>query len=137
VQGGTAPSLQGAPSTANPNGIFRGPGPGATQGVPGPFTISQSGTDNLLTQGLRNLNNAPAVATFTGILTDPQFRVVLRALEQREGTDLLSAPKITTVSGRQAHMEAVEPRTIVVGNQTQFATGGGAIGAGGLGAVGG
>jgi general secretion pathway protein D len=77
------------------------------------------------------------VATFTGILTDPQFRVVIRALEQRDGTDLLSAPKITTLSGRQAHMEAVEPRSIVVGNQTQFATGGGALGAGGVGAVGG
>src|SRR5207249_11099498 len=137
VQGGTAPSFQGAPSSANPNGIFPGPGPGITPGAPGPFTISQSGTDNLLTQGLRNLNNTPAVATFTGILTDPQFRVVIRALEQRDGADLLSAPKVTTLSGRQTQMQAVEVRAIVVGNQTQFATGAGAVGAAGVGTVGG
>ena len=127
VQGGTAPSFQGAPSSANPNGIFPGPGPGITPGAPGPFTISQSGTDNLLTQGLRNLNNAPAVATFTGILTDPQFRVVLRALEQREGADLLAAPKVTTLSGRQTQMSAVQVASIVVGLNTQAQGGGSAV----------
>ena len=84
------------------------------------------------------MNSAPSIATFTGILTDPQFRVVLRALEQRDGADLLSAPKVTTLSGRQTQIQAVEPRAIVVGNQTQFASGGGgAIGAGGVGTVGG
>ena len=37
-------------------------------------------------------------ATVTGILTDPQYRVVLRALEQRAGVDVLSTPKVVTLS---------------------------------------
>jgi beta-lactamase regulating signal transducer with metallopeptidase domain/type II secretory pathway component GspD/PulD (secretin) len=53
------------------------------------------------------------LSPFHGILTDPQYRVILRALEQRNGVDLLTAPEITTVSGRQAQIAVVELRTIV------------------------
>jgi general secretion pathway protein D len=123
LQGGTAPSFVGQPSLANPTGIFPSP----------TSPIQPSGTDNVLTSGLRSLNNAPAVATFTGILTDPQFRVVIKALEQRDGADLLSAPKVTTLSGRQTQIQAVEVRAIVVGNQTQFASGSSAAVGGGVG----
>jgi general secretion pathway protein D len=63
--------------------------------------------------------------TFTGILTDPQFRVVIRALEQRQGVDLLSAPKITTLSGRQAQIKIVDVRYIVIGLDTSQTGGGG------------
>jgi general secretion pathway protein D len=70
-----------------------------------------------VTSGFRNGQgtgvNAPAIATITGILTDPQFRVVIRALEQRQGVDLLAAPKITTLSARQAEIKAVDVRYIV------------------------
>jgi Flp pilus assembly secretin CpaC len=121
LQGGTAPSFTGAPSPANPAGIF--PSPAA------PFP--PSATDNILTSGLRNKGenvSSPAIATLTGILTDPQFRVVLHALEQRDGADLLSAPKVTTLSGRQTQIQAVDVRAIVVGNQTQFGGGGGGVG---------
>ena len=111
VQGGTAPSLTtpGAGSTANPGGWF--PGPSGIPGLPGPAAIPGAKTDNLVTSGLRN--SAPAVASVTGILTDPQFRVVIRALEQRGGTDLLSAPEVTTMSGRQAQFKAVDIKYIV------------------------
>jgi len=51
----------------------------------------------------------------TGILTPPQFKVVLRALEQREGVELLSAPDITTMSGRQAQIQVVDMKTLVTG----------------------
>ncbi|MFO1513438.1 MAG: M56 family metallopeptidase [Verrucomicrobiota bacterium] len=51
--------------------------------------------------------------SFTGILTDPQFRVVLRALEQRKGFSLLSEGEVTTLSGRQAQIQEVEIKTIV------------------------
>ena len=124
AQGGTAPSYVGSPSSANPSGVF--PGPGNAPGVGGAGAILPSASDNLLTAGLRNTASAPAVATLTGILTDPQFRVVLRALEQREGTELLSAPDVTTVSGRQAQLQVVDIRTIVTGATTgQTASGGG------------
>ena len=73
----------------------------------------------------------PAVASVTGILTDPQFRFVIHALEQRSGTDVLSAPEVTTVSGRQAEIQVVDLATIVAGttvNQTATGTTGAAAG---------
>ena len=124
AQGGTAPSFLGQPSLANPTGIF----PSPTSPLP------PSTTDNILTGGLRNSTTdlaSPAIATFTGILTDPQFRVVLHALEQRDGADLLASPKVTTLSGRQTQMSAVEVRSIVVGLNTQGQGGAGAVTGGG------
>src|SRR6185436_9107663 len=96
LQGGTAPSFFTPPSDANPGipgsspptAVWPGP-----SGILGAGVVPPSATDNLLTSGLRN--TAPAVATMTGILTDPQFRVVIRALEQRQGVDLLTAPSVT------------------------------------------
>jgi len=69
AQGGTAPSFTypGSASPANPSGQF--PGPSVVNGIPASLT------DNLITSGLRN--SAPSVATVTGILTDPQFRLVV------------------------------------------------------------
>jgi len=124
--GGTAPSYGGAPSSANPSGSFPGqfaPGDG---GLPPTETrIPISGTDSLLTSGLRDSLSAPALATFTGILTDPQFRVVVKALEQRQGVDLLSAPEVTTVSGRQAQIQVVDIINVVVGVNQNSSQGGG------------
>jgi general secretion pathway protein D len=127
LQGGTAPSFSGAPSSANPSGIFPNP------------AIPPAGSDTLVTSGLRNAINAPAVGTITGILTDPQFRVVIRAMEQRDGVDLLNESSVTTLSGRQTEIQVVDLVTIVTGtslNQTTTAGGGGVVGAGGAGAVG-
>jgi general secretion pathway protein D len=131
AQGGSAPSFVGQPSPANPNGVF--PGPSIVNAIP------PSATDNLITSGLRN--SAPAIGTLTGILTDPQFRVVIRALEQRQGVNLLSAPKVTTLSARQAQIKTVRVRYIVTDldlNQTSaggtgnvgtgITTGGGGVG---------
>jgi type II secretory pathway component GspD/PulD (secretin)/tetratricopeptide (TPR) repeat protein len=132
VQGGTAPSF-GSPTTsgsdANPSGVFPGPlfvNPITGQPVPvsTPGTVFPAASDNVLTSGLRQ--SAPAIATITGILTDPQFRVVIRALEQRQGVDLLSAPKITTLSSRQAQIKVVDVRYIVTDLDTdQTSSGGG------------
>ncbi len=136
LQGGTAPSPSGRPSAANRSGVFPGPlgldpNTGAIIPVATPATIPIMGSDGLVTPGLRNPLNAPAVATLTGILTDPQFRVVIKALEQRQGVDLLSAPKVTTVSSRQAQIKDVDVRYIVTDlSLSQTASGvGGAIGA--------
>lgn len=112
LSGGTQPSYNGSPSTANPNGFF--PGTSAGNAIP------SSPTDQLLTGGLRNTfgtdaANIPALGSFTGILTDPQFRVVMRAVEQRDGIELLNEGQITTVSGRQAQIQVAEVRTIVTG----------------------
>jgi type II secretory pathway component GspD/PulD (secretin) len=109
AQGGTAPSFVAPPTFENPSGVF--PGPGPAPGVGGPGAVLPSATDGQLTSGLRN--SAPAIGTLTGILTDPQFRLVIKALEQRQGVDLLSAPKVTTLSARQAEIKVVDVRYIV------------------------
>jgi general secretion pathway protein D len=125
AQAGTAPSYTGAPSEANPLGTFPGVPPGVDLANPFGTTYPASPTDQLLTGGLRNSAAAPAVGTITGILTDPQFRVVIRALEQRDGVDLLSAPRVTTLSGRQAKIEVQQLRSIVVGQNFNATAGGG------------
>lgn len=38
--------------------------------------------------------------TVTGILTNPNFRLVMHALQQRSGSEKLAEPEVTTISGR-------------------------------------
>jgi Flp pilus assembly secretin CpaC/tetratricopeptide (TPR) repeat protein len=135
ASGGSAPSFNGAPSTANPGGSFPGNAAAGT-------TIAPSASDSVVSSGLRNIVNAPALMTFTGILTDPQFRVVIRALDQRKGVDLLNESSVTTLSGRQTQIQVVDLITIVSGTSlNQTTTGGtgntvGGVTGGGAGAVG-
>ncbi len=130
--GGTAPSYSAPGTPANPEGTFPG---SAINGT----TIAPARSDQLITSGLRNTINAPAVATITGILTDPQFRVVIRALEQRQGVDLVNESSVTTESGRQTEVQVVDLITIVTQpNLNQTATPGAGVigGATAAGAVG-
>jgi Flp pilus assembly secretin CpaC len=63
-------------------------------------------------------NSTLATAQLTGILTDPNFRVVLHAMESRKGFETLGEPEFVTTSGRQAQVRATDAVTIV----TNFAT---------------
>ena len=63
------------------------------------FANSESGT------GASSL--APGIFGLSGVFTDPQFQVVIRALNQKKGIDLLSAPRVTTKSGQRAVIEIV------------------------------
>jgi len=140
LQAGTAPSYQGGSTAANPSGIFPGPGtltPGSSTYTPGPSAVSAASTDNLLTSGLENTVGSagtalPTLGTVTGIMTDPQFRVAIQAIEQRHGSDLLSSPRVTTESGRQAHMAAQDLQYIVTQAEVEETTStGGGLTAGG------
>jgi len=135
MSGGTYPSVAGAPSDANPYGVF--------PGVFGTPSVAPATTDQIVTGGVRTSDgegkSVPTVATITGILTDPQFRVAIHAIEQRSGTDVLAAPMVVTVSGRQAQIMVVDVQQIVTG-LTVGATGSGyntTTGTGGTGGVGG
>ena len=133
MQGGTAPSFAGAPRGNNPLGVFPGVPPGVDAANPAGTSIPTSASDQFLTSGLRNTvgadqGNVPALGTITGILTDPQFRVIIRALEQRQGADVLSAPNVTTLSGRQAHVKVSELVSIVVSQNFGQTPGGGGLG---------
>jgi len=50
---------------------------------------------------------APGIAALAGVFTDPQFQVVIRALNQKKGVDLLSSPRVTTKSGQRAVIEII------------------------------
>jgi type II secretory pathway component GspD/PulD (secretin)/tetratricopeptide (TPR) repeat protein len=107
--GGTQPTLTGAPSAANPGSFF----------PTGSYT-APSASDGNITSGVRatanNLPTLPALASFTGILTDPQFKVVISALQQRDGVDFLSESQVTTLSGRQTECMVVDIQDIVLSN---------------------
>ena len=83
---GSQPTLTGVPTAANPSGAF-----------PYGQATPPSQTDGQLTSGVRasagSLPTLSPLATFTGILTDPQFRVVINALDQRDGAICLAKPR--------------------------------------------
>jgi general secretion pathway protein D len=110
---GPAPSYQATPSVANPSGIFPGPAPVGSN----PGQIAPSASDGDVTPGLRSIApgaTAPTnLATMTGILTDPQFLMTIKALEQRAGATIASAATVTTTSGRQAHITIHDDLPIV------------------------
>ena len=121
--GGSSPSLNVPVSAANPLGAF--PGNTAASLLPGQASDQVIGN-------LVNANSAiPTLGTVTGILTDPNFRVVIHALEQRTGTETLAEPEVTTISGRQTQMRATEIITIISSFNFQQGNAGGTITTGG------
>jgi general secretion pathway protein D len=100
-----------------------------------PFNLPGSGSNapigaHPLTKGLRFGNNAvskdsiddligaasatvegtqlsPGIFGLAGVFTDPQFQVVIRALSQSKGVDLMTAPNIVTRSGQRAKIEVI------------------------------
>lgn len=87
------------PADADPNAA-------AGSGV---FPQSKPQSNSVNNEGLQATN-----ATVTGILTEAQFQAVLRALKQRLHVDILSSPKVTTLSGRKASVAVTQPKTVVV-----------------------
>jgi general secretion pathway protein D len=73
----------------------------------GNLAISANAIDALLFPSLGATSLAPGIFGLSGVFTDPQFQVVIRALNQKKGVDLLSAPKVTTKSGQRAVIEIV------------------------------
>ena len=91
------------PGSTNPVGQF----PVTAGNRSGEFAISASAIDALLFPNMGASTLAPGIFGLSGVFTDPQFQVVIRALNQKKGIDLLSAPKITTKSGQRAVIEIV------------------------------
>jgi len=50
---------------------------------------------------------SPAIFGIAGVFTNPQFQMVIRALSQQKGVDLMSAPKVTTKSGNSASIKII------------------------------
>jgi general secretion pathway protein D len=100
-QAGSAPSYNGKDplGVSGPSTIFPASG------------IPPSATDGQLTSGLRSVGSP--LFTLSGILTDPQFRMVVKALQSRSGSELLAQPEVTTTSGRQAQMKAADVKSVI------------------------
>jgi general secretion pathway protein D len=102
---------------------------GGTQGAiirPGADTVNSDGTASITGEinlpiignpppvpGTNNLGlSANPLATITGILGEFDVNAVVRALSQKSGTELLSAPKLTVLSGN--------PATITVAQELRY-----------------
>jgi len=66
----------------------------------GAAAISANALDGLLYGS--PVGPAAGVLALAGIFTNPQFQVVLRAVNQQKGIDLVSAPKVTVTGGHKA-----------------------------------
>ena len=75
----------------------------------GDRAISQNSIASLLAgqPGGTSLSPAPGVFSVAGVFTDPQFQMVIHALNQKKGVDLMAAPKVTTKSGVKATVKIV------------------------------
>lgn len=102
-------------------------GAGAPAGLSNPVTSNSvvTGGTGQLTRGNRSgatairanaldgllfgspVGPAAGVLSIAGIFTNPQFQVVLRAMSQSKGIDLMSAPSVTTKSGMMATIDIV------------------------------
>jgi general secretion pathway protein D len=73
----------------------------------GSYAISADAIDALLFPSAAGTAVAPAIFGVGSVMSDPTFQVVLRALDQKKGVDLLDAPRVTTKSGQRAVIEIV------------------------------
>jgi general secretion pathway protein D len=72
----------------------------------GAGAISGNAIDSLIS-GVPEISEAPGVLSIAGVLTDPQFALVIRAMAQRKGVDLMSAPSVTAKHTQRATVEVV------------------------------
>jgi general secretion pathway protein D len=106
---GTGPAVNPAdfPFTPPGSSIPVGQFPVTNGNRSGTAAISANAIDALLFPTMGASAAAPGIFALAGVFTDPQFQVVIHALNQKKGVDLLSAPKVTTKSGQRAVIEIV------------------------------
>ncbi len=94
--------------TSGPNQVISSQAGSSTAGQFTSSTVSREG----VTRGLRFLTDSSGnpkgnIFSFASVLTQPQFQVVLHALDQSGMANILSAPKVTTVNNQQAKIQVV------------------------------
>ena len=97
----------GSPSGVFPPDSTPSTNPDITQGLRDSSAMGISALDALMSGGA-SAASAGDIATIRGILTNPQFQVVVKALAQKKSSDILQAPKVTTISGSQAMVKIVQ-----------------------------
>ncbi len=92
-------------STNNLNGL-------ATGGIrSGSGAISKDGIDNLLRSQNRTqataVSPAPGILSMTGIYDEGSFQAIMRGLNQKKGSDVLTAPSVTAKPGDEATIQII------------------------------
>ena len=111
----------------------------------GGFAVSDDSIDGLIASaagtGAGAPSKAPGIFGVAGVFTDVQYQVVIRALNQQKGVDLLSAPSVMARSGQRAKVEVIrefiypteyDPPEIPnqIGGSSVIGGGGGGVGGG-------
>ncbi|MEY2878995.1 MAG: Type secretion system protein precursor, partial [Verrucomicrobiota bacterium] len=98
TSGGVTRQLSSAfPSTSNQNAI-------TITDITGGNTISTGTAPTQIPGGVQLGATAAALANIAGFVGEFDVNAVVRALSQKQGTDLLSSPKITALSGYPANI---------------------------------
>ena len=106
---GSSHSDTGDFSVITPGGVPVGGNP-VTRGLRfGSDAISRNAIDALIsgatTEGVSAVT--PAAFALAGVFTDPQFQVMMRALSQKKGVDLMTAPSIIVRGGQRSKIEVI------------------------------
>jgi general secretion pathway protein D len=109
TSGSAGPLNTGDYSVITPGGVPVGGNP-VTRGLRfGADAISRNAIDALIsgatTAGVSNVT--PAAFALAGVFTDPQFQVMMRALSQKKGVDLMTAPSIIVRGGQRSKIEVI------------------------------
>lgn len=103
---GTTVNSSNYPFTTS-NGSVVGTNPITAGNRSGSNAIASNAIDALISGSSGASAVAPGILALAGVFTDPQFQVVIRALNQQTGVDLMSAPRVTTKAGERAIVEIV------------------------------
>lgn len=76
----------------------------------GDGAINRNSIDAILNNPLRTGNDsnvAPGIAALTGLFSDGQVQLIMRGLQQKKGTDLMTAPSVMAKSAQKATIEII------------------------------
>jgi general secretion pathway protein D len=109
TSGNSGPVNTGDYSILNPSGVPVGGSP-ITRGLRfGSDAISRNAIDALIAGGTAEgvSSVTPGVFALAGVFTDPQFQVMMRALSQKKGVDLMTAPSVIVRGGQRSKIEVI------------------------------
>jgi general secretion pathway protein D len=74
----------------------------------GDRVVTANSVDALLAgKALGDQAEAPGIFSIAGVFSEPQFQLVIRALNQKKGVDLMAAPKVVTKNGLKGIVKIV------------------------------
>ena len=109
TNGTASPLNTGDYSLISPNGTAVGGSP-ISRGLRfGADALSRNAIDSLITGGTATGAStvSPAAFALAGVFTDPQFQIVMRALSQKKGVDLMTAPSVIVRGGQKSKIEVI------------------------------